>query len=1101
MRTIGSDITIFNAAGVQITKAPFASGSTQKAELMKEDYITIKIVYEALVAFGIGCYVIYGGKKFILRKAYEPDRTSENYYSYELKFEAEWMHLGDLIFFYTKTGIKEAEWSLTGNPSAFMQLIVDYAKATTGLNYILGTVTPTVSITVQFSSTNILDALTDIAKACSEAESYTTQAEWWFDGLTLNLTRCEFGTIVDFVEGNAVQRMEPQKSDSDEEFTRLYAFGSTRNIPADYRAGSQDTLYANISKRLRLPVGTPYIDSKEGLTDDEVVEVVKLFEEIYPREIIPITGVIQSNETDENDIGYKKFYIRQDTLNFSNDYLTNETLSLTFRTGKLAGRTFEIRYLETLGEARAFSLFKTNVFETWKTKILEWNNANSADKPQTFEAWLVARNNLLVSNAKAYHNNPAWNGTAADFVEEMFNYWANVAKTVWNLNDPAVTMFNYTTSTGAFDNVSRVAFASWKSMLAACTFAYDWNHALNIDWSYEASMYAYPEMCETAETVHDNAYSEGGLFEIINTANGTTYLPNEVLCPEVGATFILFNFDISLVSSQYIPDAENELLAAAQEYMAYKLSNKKNYSCPTNSPYCARNAIDLQIGRKVRLHGSVFGTYRDSRVFSFEKALDTPGKATYLIGDSSNYSRSKALDSKVDVLISSAYNQGINTANQILKAIGSIKVGVVNLLRNSGFTGDYTSEQLTENTNLTENTEMYSSQLKYWDGSATIKTDPNSASGFSVLLGFITQVVTLIVGENYILSFKAKGESVSASVCGYESIRTLTDTYEKCVMKFTAGAGTALLLSGNCTVCEIQLERGSVPTDWASSPLDNDKSLDSMQLVSHVLSAIKDGSVSAIGGLVLASMMQVGNYKNGLLQNVTAGMSGVFTDVEDPAFWGGGTFTDAIKAIINPDDASGAPFAVSHGGLLIANNAVIRGTIRALAGMIGGCILKGDRMTSQAKDAEGNPFFDLNGKTGSIDIKGKFSSSANGRRVVIDPATQSLKEYDSLNRVIVAVEFGTDSENTYSDGRIRVYNYVGESTTPSSSVHLSGGQIIMYKGSVEVFNIFLHTSLGTDYVAPWINLNLLHTSAYVAGGKPAGGFVYRNGNNLCISTP
>jgi len=665
MRNTGSDITIYDVSGEVITVAPFSAGSVHKAELMKADFLTTKFIHEAFYPFGIGCYVMYEGNKYILRGSYEPDRNAEGLFVYEIVMQAQWMRLGDLILFYNKTGINEAEWSLTGNPAAFMQLIVDYAKLITGINYVLGTVTPTTSITVSFSSTNILDALTQVARACSEAESYTSQAEWWFDGLTLNLTRCEVGTRVDFVEGNAVQRMEPQKSDSDEEFTRLYAFGSTRNIPTTYRAGSQDPLYAIVSKRLRLPEGTPYIDSKEGLMDAEIVESVKLFDDVYPKMIFTVLEVATNDLQETVDgvqIQYQQFHIRQNQVAWNDSYkLYGLNPSITFQTGRLAGRTFDVNSSDTLTDSNAITLWNANALDVWKANILAWEDVHSVDKPQTFEAWLTARHALLAANATVYRNNvKSWSGTDEQFVYELFQYWSSIAREAWGDNDPLATIFNYTTGSGEYDFYARSAFACWKSLFQYCN-AYDWNHSIN--WPFIKSENDYDDMCSQAETVFNLAASA---FDIVKQdLNSSIYLPNATLCPQVGDEFILFNFNISLVSDQYIPVAEAELQAAAEEYLAYKLTNKKNYLCPTNAPYCAQNAIDLQIGRKVRLYGAVFDTYRDSRVYSFEKALDTQGKATYLIGDSSNYSKIKDLEQKVKELAVSSFNTKTTTTNNV----------------------------------------------------------------------------------------------------------------------------------------------------------------------------------------------------------------------------------------------------------------------------------------------------------------------------------------------------------------------------------------------------------------------------------------------------
>ena len=60
-------------------------------------------------------------------------------------------------------------------------------------------------------------------------------------------------------------------------------------------------------------------------------------------------------------------------------------------------------------------------------------------------------------------------------------------------------------------------------------------------------------------------------------------------------------------------------------------------------------------------------------------------------------------------------------AQKAQDAIDNAAVGSVNLLRNSGFTGDYESEILSSDTQLLTDTELFSKQLKYWTGVANYR--------------------------------------------------------------------------------------------------------------------------------------------------------------------------------------------------------------------------------------------------------------------------------------------------------------------------------------------------------------------------------------------
>lgn len=271
------------------------------------------------------------------------------------------------------------------------------------------------------------------------------------------------------------------------------------------------------------------------------------------------------------------------------------------------------------------------------------------------------------------------------------------------------------------------------------------------------------------------------------------------------------------------------------------------------------------------------------------------------------------------------------------------QVGSVNLLLNTGFTGNYETEELNQETLLNEESELYSKALLHWNGTATIQEDAEATSGRSAVLGSLTQVVKLIESEKYVVSYKAKGTSVSLSCGGYIAEQTLTAGYQRYVHKFTYAGGGTFSISGAATVCDIKLERGTIVTDYSPNPQDSDKANARFQALQYILDAIVDGRVDMVGGLILATMINVGNYKDGVLQKVTAGLSGIYNDDDDVYTWGGGTMEQAIYTVMKykhnpqyqPTDeelANMANAVITHGGRAILNDVILRGYIYALGG-------------------------------------------------------------------------------------------------------------------------------------------------------------------------
>lgn len=418
-------------------------------------------------------------------------------------------------------------------------------------------------------------------------------------------------------------------------------------------------------------------------------------------------------------------------------------------------------------------------------------------------------------------------------------------------------------------------------------------------------------------------------------------------------------------------------------------------------------------------------------------------------------------------------------AQEAKDAIDNAAVGSVNLLRNSGFTGDYESEILSSDTQLLADTELFSKQLKYWTGVATVSADSAAGSGYSAAIGSLSQSVSLIKGESYVISYKAKGTSVSVSCGSFSVSQPLTSSYQRYTHKITFNGSGIFLISGTATVCDLQLERGTIATDWKPSILDNDKATAGFQSINYIASAIKDGSVDILGGLILANMIQLGNYKNGKLQKVTAGVSGIYNDDDDVAFWAGGKLEQAILTVMRfrndpnyqPTDAEWANmanFVATHGG-----DVFLRGYIYALGGyfrgkveIANGKILLNEDGSGQLAngnirwDADGNPEF-----VGKVKV-----SSPSGYEITIFPEDEygrpsiDIHDDDGNSLLDISLQYGLSGMaprifmNDPSNSDVLYFrpdSMVVEQKGNDGYIYqtqIMGGRIIMVKGSEIVWD-------------------------------------------------
>ena len=275
----------------------------------------------------------------------------------------------------------------------------------------------------------------------------------------------------------------------------------------------------------------------------------------------------------------------------------------------------------------------------------------------------------------------------------------------------------------------------------------------------------------------------------------------------------------------------------------------------------------------------------------------------------------------------------------------AVKIGGENLLLNTGFLGDFESLELESGTPLKEDTKMYNSSLDKWSGTATLNQDENAVSGVSATIGRLSQGLILIPNENYVISYKAKGTSLQIVVGGSTISQQLTNDYKKYSHVFTNSNSTSVTFSGDATICDIKLERGTIPTDWCPSVLDPDVVKDEFKSLWYLQDAMK-GSTEVNGGLVLTSVVEVGKWTDGVMEKVNAGISGIYNDDTDVAFWSGGTFEQAIATVQkliggeNPTDEewkSLAKFVATHGG-----DVFLRGYIYALGGVFRGTVYAND---------------------------------------------------------------------------------------------------------------------------------------------------------------
>ena len=346
-------ITIKDTLGNIRFSTEINTGSRRKFSLMSEDYIVLKFSVEDPVYFKLGDYTDTELGLFELVDLYKPTlNDSTGAYDYELRLDAYYYKWKNKIFkFNPEVGGSEAGWKLTATLDVHLGVFLRNLSAL-GYTYkgtpfevnIDSTVAKTSKLIV-YDNTNLIDALTQMAE--------TWECEWWVEDNQIRFGRCEFGDPVDFVINENVERM-PREESKATFATRVYAFGSTRNIPNDYRPVDESVVVNGIvQKRLMMPTGVPYVDAYPDMTTEEAVEDVVIFDYIYPRRTGTMSSVtpVERPENVENEDGsttqqkYIVYQFKDTGITFSKDYiLPGEELRIVFQTGAMAGMDFAVTF-------------------------------------------------------------------------------------------------------------------------------------------------------------------------------------------------------------------------------------------------------------------------------------------------------------------------------------------------------------------------------------------------------------------------------------------------------------------------------------------------------------------------------------------------------------------------------------------------------------------------------------------------------------------------------------------------------------------------------------------------------------------------------------
>lgn len=357
-------IEIKDIQGQTRVSVPIQEGAKGVFTLMNADYIQLSFSSENVITFKLGDYadlseIEYEGLGGKIAKVYEiVDMSNVNptynnttgAYDYNIRLDAYYWKWKNKIFKYTpESAGQEASWSLTAALDVHLNVFLRNLKALgytykgTEFTYSIDSTIENKAVSVTYDNINLLDALFTLA-----SENYY-DCDCWVTDNVIHFGRNEFGDPVK-IERN-VEADSITKSESKGKYaTRIYAFGSTRNIPENYRpTDEQAVVNGVVQKRLMLPADTPYIDAYPDMTTEEAIEDVVVFDDIYPRRV----GTLSDIQTVDRDIvdgdeivgTFKAYQYKDVGLTFKEEYkLEGQELKITFQSGKMNGMEFAVQF-------------------------------------------------------------------------------------------------------------------------------------------------------------------------------------------------------------------------------------------------------------------------------------------------------------------------------------------------------------------------------------------------------------------------------------------------------------------------------------------------------------------------------------------------------------------------------------------------------------------------------------------------------------------------------------------------------------------------------------------------------------------------------------
>lgn len=336
------NLSIYRNGTVNVTPH-ITENTTLTRELMGEDFVLLEENYTQPLDVAIGDYITVDSRNYYVNTPPEITKNNERDFDHRIEFQALHYDLAKVQFLNTDN---QSDFFFNGKLTDFIDLIV------TNMNRVFaGWSSGTVTATYKDEYRNLhFQAESCYAVLKRLATEY--DAEYNFSTKAINMVD-EIGSASGetFSYKSGLRDIEKEYGGSDI-ITRLYAFGSEKNIPPSYRNGATRLEFSD--------GGNKYLEKNTGTYG--TIEKVKIFEEVYPHRTGSLSSVASSNVIADANM----------TFNLNSYLLPGIKPKFHAESGDLAGIEFEIESFTAGGHTFTLIPYEDEHLKTMPNNTLQF---------------------------------------------------------------------------------------------------------------------------------------------------------------------------------------------------------------------------------------------------------------------------------------------------------------------------------------------------------------------------------------------------------------------------------------------------------------------------------------------------------------------------------------------------------------------------------------------------------------------------------------------------------------------------------------------------------------------------------------------------------